>query len=141
LIAGLSALSFLVLGGAEILIFLGSADILVLLFGHSHSIVDLPFQLQTFVIAGLSIGLCILAASLTPALWWRPAKSSGVGRIICSSRYRARDQLPSWRCSPSRPEFDRPLVVRIDTWPRRSGLTSHRPRRRDSLGIPNSTMP
>ena len=68
LIAGLSALSFLVLGGAEILIFLGGADILILLFGHSHSIADLPFQLQTFVIAGLSFGLCILAASLTPAL-------------------------------------------------------------------------
>ena len=59
LIAGLSVLSFLVLGGAEIL---------VLLFGHSHSIADLPFQLQTLVIAGLSFGLCILAVSLAPAL-------------------------------------------------------------------------
>jgi hypothetical protein len=55
LIAGLSALSFLVLGGAEIL---------VLLFGHNYSAADLPFQLQSIVIAGLSFGLCILAVSL-----------------------------------------------------------------------------
>ena len=68
LIAGLSALSFLLLGGVEILIFLGGADILILLFGHNHSAADLPFQLQSIVIAGLSFGLCILAVMLTPAL-------------------------------------------------------------------------
>jgi hypothetical protein len=67
LVAGVSALSFLLLGGAEILIFLGGADILAFLFGHSHSAADLPFQLQTIVIAGLSFGLCILAVSLAPA--------------------------------------------------------------------------
>ena len=67
LIAGLSAMSFLILGGAEILIFLGGADILVLLFGHTHSVADLPFQLESIVIAGLSFGLCILGVSLTPA--------------------------------------------------------------------------
>ena len=66
LIAGISALSFLILGGAEILIFLGGADILAFLFGHSHSAADLPFQLQTIVIAGLSLGFCVLAASLAP---------------------------------------------------------------------------
>jgi hypothetical protein len=66
LIAGLSVLSFLILGGTEILIFLGGADILAFLFGHSHSAADLPFQLQTIVIAGLSFGLCVLAASLVP---------------------------------------------------------------------------
>jgi hypothetical protein len=59
LIAGLSALSFLFFGGAEIL---------TLLFGHNHSAADLPFQLQTIVIAGVSFCLCILAAKLTPAL-------------------------------------------------------------------------
>src|SRR5476651_485802 len=64
LVANVSALSFLLLGGAETLIFLGGADILAFLFGHSHSAVDLPFQLQTIVIAGVSFGLCILAVSL-----------------------------------------------------------------------------
>jgi hypothetical protein len=68
LIAGISALSFLVLGGAEILIFLGGADILAFLFSHSHSAADLPFQLQTIAIAGLCFGLCILAVSLAPAV-------------------------------------------------------------------------
>ena len=59
LITGLSALSFLFFGGAEIL---------VLLFGHNYSAADLPFQLQSIVIAGLSFGLCILAVKLTPAV-------------------------------------------------------------------------
>ncbi len=68
LVAGLSALSFLLLGGAEIMIFLAGADILAFLFGHSHSAADLPFQLQTIVIAGLSFGLCILAVSLASAV-------------------------------------------------------------------------
>lgn len=64
LVAGLSALSFLLLGGAEILIFLVGADILAFLFSHNHSVADLPFQLQTIVIAGLSFGFCILAVGL-----------------------------------------------------------------------------
>jgi hypothetical protein len=68
LIAGLSAIGFLFLGGAEISIFLGGADIFAFLFGHNHPVVDLPFQLQTIVIAGLSFGLCVLAMSLLTAV-------------------------------------------------------------------------
>ena len=66
LIAGLSASSFLILGGAEILIFLGAADILAFLFSHNHSVADLPFQLQTIFMAGFSFGIFFLALSLMP---------------------------------------------------------------------------
>ena len=59
LITGLSALSFLLFGCAEIL---------MLLFSHNHSAADLPFDLQTIVIAGVSFGLCILTVKLAPAL-------------------------------------------------------------------------
>ena len=67
MVAGFSALSFFILGGAELLIFLAGADIVAFLFSHNHSVSDLPFQLQTIVIAGLSFGLCILAVGLTSA--------------------------------------------------------------------------
>ena len=66
LIAGLSVSSFLILGGAEILMFLGGADILAFLFSHNHSVTELPFQLQTIFIAGLSFGVCFLALGLMP---------------------------------------------------------------------------
>ena len=66
LISGLSASSFLILGGAEILIFLGGADIFAFLFSHNHSIADLPFQLQTIFMAGFTFGIFFLALSLMP---------------------------------------------------------------------------
>lgn len=59
LITGLLALGFLLFGGVEIL---------VLLFGHSHSAAEAPFHLPSIVIAGVSFGLCILTVKLKPAL-------------------------------------------------------------------------
>jgi hypothetical protein len=59
LIPGLAALSFLVLGGAEILL---------LLFGHGHAAAGGSFHLPSVVIAGVSFGLCILTVKLKPAL-------------------------------------------------------------------------
>jgi hypothetical protein len=55
LIPGVSALSFLLFGVAEIL---------VVLFGHNHSAADFSFHLQSIVIAGVSFGLCILTMKL-----------------------------------------------------------------------------
>jgi hypothetical protein len=59
LITGLSALSFLIFGAAEIL---------TLLIRHSHAPADFAFDLQSVVIAGVSFSLCILTVKLPSAL-------------------------------------------------------------------------
>jgi amino acid transporter len=59
MIPGLAALTFLVLGGAEIL---------QLLFGHSYAAANASFHLPSAVIAGVSFGLCVLTVKLKSTL-------------------------------------------------------------------------
>ena len=86
-IFGVSALNFMVLGGAEILMLLVFADLVAFLFGRNHSIANLPFQLQTIVLGGLTLGFCVLALSVASA------KLPDMGRIIFGNRHSA----PDWQ--------------------------------------------
>jgi hypothetical protein len=78
-IFGVSALNFVVLGGAEILMLLLFADLMVFLFSRNHSVADLPFQLQTIGLGGVFVF----------ALHMVSAKLPDLGRIIFGNR-----QLP-----------------------------------------------
>lgn len=80
-IFGVSALNFIVLGGAEILVLLVFADLVAFLFSRNHAVADLPFQLQTIALGGLFV-FCLHVAS---------AKLADMGRIIFGSRHSGQD--------------------------------------------------
>src|SRR5664279_2235105 len=82
-IFGVSALNFMVLGCAEILMLLGFADLVAFLFSRNHSVADLPFQIQTIGLIGLSFGFCILALSVASATL------PDIVRVIFGNRHKA----------------------------------------------------
>jgi hypothetical protein len=85
-IFGVTALNLLVLGGAEILMLLGFADLVAFLFSRNHSVADLPFQIQTIGLIGLSFGFCILALSVASATL------PDIVRVIFGNRHGASDR-------------------------------------------------